>query len=169
MFYQVKDTGGVVFVPAFVGLYAPYWDSSSRGTILGLTRGTRKEHIIRAALEGIAWSTEELLLSLKKDMNNDVPIKRLKVDGGASNNSLLLQMQSNFSQLQIDRPKNIESTATGIHIALGLSLDFYDLKSDLQTLWKKDISFYPEMDITDRNSAYEKWKLAISKSRGWIG
>ncbi|MHA1984946.1 MAG: glycerol kinase GlpK [Candidatus Hodarchaeales archaeon] len=165
---RVNDTGGVVFVPAFVGLYSPYWDTSARGLLIGLERGTKKEHIIRAALEGIAWSTEELILSMKKDVKDEIKINKLRVDGGACKNNLLMQMQADYSQLQIDRPLNIESTSNGIHLALGISLGLYDNKGDLGYLWKKDTSFFPEINMKDRDSKFEKWKLAVSKSRGWL-
>ena len=162
---SVSDTNGVIFVPAFVGLYAPYWDTSARGTILGITRGTTKAHIIRAAIEGIAWSTEDLLMALAKDLG--MPPKKIKVDGGAAKNDFLLQLQANFSQIEIYRPQDIESTARGVHFGLGIALDMYNAQKDFSRLWKLDQKFSPLIDKDERDKYYQKWKLAIEKSKGW--
>ena len=163
---SVPVTIGVIFVPAFVGLYAPYWDTSARGTILGITRGTTKAHLVRATIEGIAWSTEDLLKALTKDLG--IQPKKIKVDGGAAKNDLLMQLQANFSQIDIYRPQDIESTARGVHFGLGVALDLYTLKKDFARLWKLDQKFVPVISNDERERYYQHWKLAIEKSRGWI-
>ena len=165
---SIDNSGGVVVVPAFTGLYSPYWDPTARGTILGIERGTTKEQIIRATLEGIAWSTEELFLSIKNDIGIDIAINNIKVDGGASKNSLLLQIQADYSQVQIDRPSNIESTSLGVHFGLQLSLDQFRSEKELNHLWKKERSFYPKISVEERNRLFNKWKIAVSRSRDWI-
>ncbi|OLS19886.1 MAG: Glycerol kinase [Candidatus Heimdallarchaeota archaeon LC_3] len=165
---QVDNSGGVIVVPAFTGLFSPYWDPSARGTIFGIERSTKKEHIIRATLEGIAWSTEELILSIKNDIGLNIAIENIKVDGGACKNSLLLQMQADYSQVRIDRPSNIESTSLGAHLALKVSLDEVRSEKELKHLWKSEKSFYPKINIEERNKQFNKWKIAISRCRNWI-
>lgn len=155
---RVQDTQGVYFVPAFVGLGAPYWDMKVRGAILGITRGTRKEHIVRATLEAIAYQVRDLLEVIKKD--TQLKIEKLAVDGGASKNSFLMQFQSDILNLPLERSTQKEVSALGAAFIAGLNSKFWDLKQIDSLLIKKDI-FLPRMDKEKRERLYRGWKQAI--------
>src|SRR5699024_6211494 len=156
---RVESTDGVYVVLAFVGLGAPYWDSEVRGVIFGLTRGTTKEHFIRAILESLAYQTKDVLDAMKKDSN--IGLKRLRVDGGAVSNNLLMQFQSDLLQVPVDRSKINETTALGAAYLAGLAIGFWKDHSEISSYWKKDKVFEPTMDISTRNKLYKGWQKAI--------
>lgn len=161
---KVPDTDGVYVVPAFAGLGAPYWDMYARGAIFGLTRGTSKAHIIRATLEALAYQTKDVLDAMEKDAG--VPLKALRVDGGASANNLLMQFQSDLLDVQVERPKIIETTALGAAYLAGLATGFWK-PQDLTEKWQLDQSFQPNMEASVRQSLYRGWQKAVKRSMKW--
>ncbi len=160
---SINDTNGVYIVPAFTGLGAPYWDMEARGLISGLTRGSNKNHIIRASLESIAYQVYDLIESLKKDI--DIDIDNMRVDGGASNNNFLMQFQSDILNINITRPKNIETTALGAAILAGLKLTIWKDKDDLLEQCNIDKIFKPDIDKIIRSNHIKGWKKAIQKTK----
>lgn len=162
----VDDTNGVYMVPAFVGLGAPYWDPYARGAVLGLTRGANKKHLVRAVLESIAYQSMDILDIMEKDSGID--ITQLRVDGGASANSFLMQFQADISGLPVIRPENTETTAMGAAFLAGLEVGVWQGKKDIVAIWKEDQRFLPRMDQRVRDEKYRMWKRAVSKSTGWI-
>ena len=161
MALAVEDSNGVVIVPAFTGLGAPYWDMNARGIITGLSRGTNRNHIVRAALEGIAFQVYDLLESVSKDLNNDISV--LQVDGGAVANNFLMQFQADILQINIDRSENIESTALGAGMLAGLGVGFWKNPADLNAVRKTDQIFIPTMSKSKRSEFLSNWKLAVRK------
>lgn len=162
---KVEDTNGVYVVPAFTGLGAPYWDMYARGTVLGLTRGSKKEHIIRATLESIAYQTKDVINVMQQDSN--IKVKDLKVDGGASSNNFLMQFQSDILDINIDRPEIIETTALGAAYLAGLAVGFYKSKEEITSKWKIGKEFKPTMEDKTREKLYKGWKKAVSRSLQW--
>ncbi len=163
---KVKDNGGVYFVPALVGLGAPYWDMNARGTIIGITRGTTREHIIRATLEAICYQSKDMVETMLKDAK--VKLKILRVDGGACANNLLMQFQADILNTQIYRPKIIETTALGSAMLAGLAIGFWKNKEELMARLKIDKLFKPQMKEEERQRLYHDWKRAVERSKGWI-
>jgi glycerol kinase len=162
---SVPDTGGVVLVPAFSGLGAPHWDQHARGALLGMTRGTSKAHIARAALEGIALQVTDVLESMQAD--SGVSLSELRVDGGAAANNMLMQLQANLLGVRVVRPKNAESTALGAAYLAGLGVGYW---SDIEVLakqWEIDRVFEPQMDGGSRDTVRARWKRAVDRSRSW--
>lgn len=153
---RVEDTNGVYVVPAFTGLGAPYWDMYARGSILGLTRGAKKEHIVRATLESIAYQTKDVLEAMQND--SKLKLKSLKVDGGASNNNFLMQFQSDILNVDIDRPKIVETTALGAAYLAGLSVGFYIGRNEITSKWSVEKEFNPNMSEEKRCKLYKGWK-----------
>ena len=168
---KVKDCAGVYLVPAFAGLGAPTWDMHARGTIVGLTAGTGKNHIIRAALESIAYQTEDVISAMNEDIKaafgENSGINCLKVDGGASANDLLMQMQSDFSNIQVCRSDNPEATAAGAAYLAGLATGFFESRLELCQKAGSGRIFSPEMSSTERESALEGWHRAIRACRAF--
>ncbi|NLW74139.1 MAG: glycerol kinase GlpK [Clostridiales bacterium] len=162
----VPDTGGVYVVPAFVGLGAPYWDPYARGAILGITRATTKNHIIRAVLESMAYQTADVLGVMEKEAG--FPITSLKVDGGASANNLLLQFQSDILNLPIIRPRCIETTALGAANLAGLAAGAYSSLEEIQERWQVDRGFSPSMSTGVREEKLRGWRRAVERARGWV-
>lgn len=162
---KVKDTHGVYLVPAFVGLGAPYWDMYARGTIVGLTRGAKKEHIMRAALESMAYQSRDVLEVIQKD--SGISLKKLKVDGGAVRNNFLMQFQSDILGVPVVRPQVIETTALGAAYLAGLAVGFWKDKTEIAKKWKADKEFKPDMDEKLKESLYKGWKKAVSRSLNW--
>lgn len=162
---RVLDTNGVYIVPAFTGLGAPYWDMYARGTMVGLTRGAKKEHIIRATLESIAYQTKDVLKAMEQDSN--IKLKLLKVDGGASKNNFLMQFQSDILNVEIDRPKVVETTALGAAYLAGLSVGFYKSKDEITSKWAVDKKFKPGMDKEKIDKLYSGWSKAVSRALKW--
>ncbi len=161
----VKDNGGVYFVPAFSGLYAPYWKTSARGVIAGLTRYANKGHLARAVLEATAFQTREVVEAMAKD--SGIPIKVLRVDGGMVENDLLMQFQSDILDLPVVRPFVKETTALGAAYAAGLAVGFYADLEGLVTNWAVDREWLPEMDESSREHLYRSWKKAVTRSFDW--
>ncbi|CEH35204.1 glycerol kinase GlpK [Romboutsia lituseburensis] len=162
---KVEDTNGVYVVPAFTGLGAPYWDMYARGTILGLTRGAQKEHIIRATLESIAYQTKDVLEAMQQD--SQMTLKFLKVDGGASSNNFLMQFQSDMLNVNIDRPKVVETTALGAAYLAGLAVGFFEDKEEIKSKWNVDKEFNPTIDEEKRSKLYKGWKKSVSRALMW--
>ena len=162
MAMAVTDTKGVYFVPAFVGIGAPYWDMYARGTITGLTRGARAEHIVRAALEAIAYQTKDVLDSM--EMDSGISLEKLQVDGGASENNFLMQFQSDILNVNIERPENRETTATGAAYLAGLAVGFYNDLNDIIEKRKVDLTFESFMEKEKREELYSGWKKAVRTS-----
>ncbi len=163
---KVKDSGGVVVVPAFQGLGAPYWDSYARGMIIGLTRATTKNHIIRATLESIAYQTSDVI-SLMENVTG-ITANPLKVDGGASANNLLLEFQADIQNVRIERPSCIETTALGAAFLAGLTLGVYSSIEEIRKSRKIDKEFTPKSDETWRKEHIGIWKRAVGRSLDWI-
>lgn len=162
----VEDNGGVYFVPALSGLGAPHWDQFARGIVVGITRGTNKGHFARATLEGIAFQTMDVLKSMEAD--SAIEIKELRVDGGAAANNLLLQFQSETLQSPVVRPKQLETTALGAAYLAGLAVGFWKDINELQSQWKKDKVFTPEMEYNKISKNIRKWNKALTKAKEWI-
>ncbi len=156
---SVTDTAGVYIVPAFVGLGAPYWDQYARGTAVGMTRGCKKEHFIRATLESIAYQTHDVLKVMEKDSN--ITLTSLKVDGGASANNFLMQFQSDILDLSVYRPECIETTALGVAFLAGLATGVYKNKEEIKQNWKLGHSFSPDMSNEKRNKLLKGWSVAV--------
>jgi glycerol kinase len=161
-----EGSSGVYFVPAFSGLFAPNWDPLARGLIIGLTQFTRREHIVRAALEAICFQTRDVVEAMKNDTS--IGISRLKVDGGASANEFLMQLQADILGIPVVRPRSVECTATGAAFAAGLGADvFKDLK-EIRSLWESRRLFRPKWSNARRNESYALWKRAVDRTRGWL-
>ncbi len=163
---KVKDTGGVYIVPAFTGLGAPYWDMYARGTIVGMTRGTKREHIIRAAQESTAYQSAELVGAIEKDTNTK--ITELKVDGGASRDAFLMQFQADVLGVGVRRPMIRETTALGAAYLAGLATGVWKSKEELKGLWTHDVQFEPKMEQAEREKLLKGWKKAVSRSLDWL-
>ena len=162
---SVPDSGGVAFVPAFVGLGAPYWDPYARGTILGLTRGSTAAHLARAALEAIAFQTRDVIDAMLS--HADISLPSLRVDGGAARNDLLLQIQADVLGLPIQRPRQSETTALGAAFLAGLTTGVWNSPADLETRWQLDREFEPRLPQADRQAQYARWQEAVQRSREW--
>jgi len=163
---KVEDNGGVYFVPALTGLGAPYWDSYARGTIVGLTRGTNKSHLARAAIEGIAFQVYDIVKSMEADAN--AKGTELRVDGGATANNMLLQFQADIFQFPVIRPKFLETTALGAAYLAGLAIGFWDSIDDLKNQWSIDKIFEPSNEHAQVMSLVNQWHKAVSRSKNWI-
>lgn len=159
----VPDTGGVYFVPAFVGLGAPYWDSQARGTIAGLTAATNRAHIARAALEGIAYQTRELVEAMEADSGEK--LKELRVDGGAAANDFLMQFQADILGRRIVRPADAETTALGAAYLAGLATGFFKSLDELEKFWRAEKVYEPKMPASRREDLYAGWKRAVARCR----
>ena len=162
----VEDNGGTYFVPAFSGLFAPYWRGDARGAIVGMTRYVNKGHIARAALEATAWQTREVLDAMEAD--SGVKLKELKVDGGMVYNDLLMQFQADCLQVPVIRPKVAETTALGAAYAAGLAVGFWKNVDDLRSNWGKDAEWTPKMDSATVAKEYAQWKKAVTKTFDWV-
>jgi len=163
---SVDDNGGAYFVPAFSGLFAPYWRSDARGALVGLTRYVNKGHIARAALEAIAFQTREVLDAVNAD--SGVPLTELKVDGGATANNLLLQFQADILNVPVVRPVVAETTALGAAYAAGLAVGFWNGLDDLRANWQEDARWEPNMDSAERDRLMRNWKKAVTKTLDWV-
>jgi glycerol kinase len=162
----VEDNGGVYFVPAFSGLFAPYWKSDARGVIAGLTRYVNKGHIARAVLEATAWQTREVLDAMNAD--SGVALTALKVDGGMVFNDTLMQFQADVLGVPVIRPKVAETTALGAAYAAGLAVGFWAEIEDLRENWAKDHEWQPKMDAARRDKEYALWKKAVTRTFDWV-
>jgi len=164
---SVPDTHGVYLVPAFAGLGAPHWDQRARGAIVGLTRGATRAHIARAALEGIALQVRDVLLAMQKDAH--VRLKELRVDGGASANDLLMQLQSDVLDVPVVRPRIAETTALGAAYLAGLAVGYWKNQADIARQWQADRRFVPQMKPAARKALAAGWAKALQRAKGWEG
>ncbi len=163
---KVKDNGGVFIVPAFVGLGAPHWDQYARGAMFGLTRGVNRYHIIRAALESIAYQTKDVLVAMEKDAG--IELQNLKVDGGASANNFLMQFQADMLDRIVLRPVVAETTALGAAYLAGIAVGFWADEDEVKTKWAIDGKYEPNMKAEERDRLYAGWKKAVERSLNWI-
>lgn len=163
---QVDDSGDLFFVPSFTGMGAPYWDQYARGLMVGISRGTTRAHIARAALEGIAYQTMDVLHVMELDTG--MKIKELRVDGGASVNNLLMQIQADILRTKVIRPKVTETTALGAAYLAGLATDYWNNLEDIKNQWQPDRVFDPTMQETQTNTRRKKWTEAVQRARSWI-
>ena len=161
----VPDTGGVYLVPAFVGLGAPYWDERARGTIVGITRGTTREHLIRATLESIAYQTRDVVECLRRDSGQAVAT--LRVDGGACQNDFLMQFQADVLGIAVERPALLEVTALGAAALAGLAVGFWRDRAELDAAAGERTCFEPQLSADEREARYAQWKRAVESARGW--
>lgn len=161
----VDDTEGVYIVPAFTGLGAPYWDMNAKGAMFGLTRGTKREHIIRATLESIAYQCVDVFNCIEEDTN--IKIQNLKVDGGASANGFLLQFQSDMLNTEVIRPKVLETTAMGCAFLAGLAVGFWKSTDEIKKIWELDRKFESKMNETVRDEKLKGWHKAVSRTLNW--
>ena len=162
---KVKDTNGCYVVPAFTGLGAPYWDQYARGTIVGITRGVNKYHIIRATLESLAYQVNDVLVAMKADSGID--LAALKVDGGASANDFLMQTQANIINAPVNRPQCVETTAMGAAYLAGLAVGYWESKEDVIKNWAIDQTFEPKIDDEQRSKMIKGWNKAVKYAYGW--
>jgi glycerol kinase len=163
---SVADTGGVYVVPAFVGLGAPYWDQYARGTIVGMTRGTGREEVVRATLEGIAYQSRDVLEAMRADAGLSLP--SLRVDGGAARNDFLMQFQADILNVPVQRPAVTETTALGAAYLAGLAVHFWQSQVEIADKWKVEKTFEPQMSDDQRESLYAGWKRAVERAKAWI-
>ena len=162
---KVPDTNGCYVVPAFTGLGAPYWDQYARGTIVGITRGVNKCHIIRATLDSIAYQVHDVLSAMEADAK--LAISSLKVDGGASANDFLMQTQADIVNVPVIRPKCVETTALGAAYLAGLAVGYWTDREDVRKNWASDCVFEPSIDSNEREARMKGWKKAVKYAYGW--
>lgn len=162
---SVPDTLGVVLVPAFAGLGAPHWDAAARGTLVGMTRGTTRAHIVRAALESIAFQTADVLHAMQADA--EIELVELRVDGGAACNDFLMQFQADILGVPVVRPQIIETTALGAAYLAGLAVGFWRSMEELTAHWQPERRFNPSFDSVTRDGLYEQWRHAIKTTKSW--
>ncbi|MDP8203259.1 MAG: FGGY-family carbohydrate kinase, partial [Candidatus Tenebribacter mawsonii] len=163
---KVSDNGGVYFVPAFSGLFAPYWNSGARGTIIGLTHFVNKSHIARSVLEATAFQTRDVFEAMQKD--SGLNIKELKVDGGMTASKLLMQFQADILDISVIVPEMTETTALGAAYAAGLAVGYWKNESELQKNWKEKKTWNSNMTEKKRKILYEKWQKAVKRSLDWV-
>jgi len=163
---SVSDSGGVFVVPAFVGLGAPHWDPFARGTIVGITRDTNRNHIVRASLEAIAFQSAEVISSITSDAGKEV--KELRIDGGAAANDFLCQFQSDLLGLKVTRPQILETTAMGAAFLAGLAVGVWRDQSQISILWQEEKTFTPSKSKTEFGLLMKNWSRAVERSKGWI-
>jgi glycerol kinase len=162
----VKDNGGIYLVPAFSGLFAPYWRSDARGVMVGLTRYVNKGHIARAVLESSAYQTRDIVEAMNKDTG--MKIHELKVDGGMVYNEVLMQFQADTLQVPVIRPKVSETTALGAAYAAGLAVGFWSGLDELRQNWSIDMIWTPRMEDAERENTYRNWQKAVERTLNWI-
>ena len=160
---RVDSTDNVYFVPAFVGLGTPYWDSEARGAIFGLSRGTEKEHFIRATLESLCYQTRDVMEAMSKD--SKIEVNNLRVDGGAVKNNFIMQFQADIVNTAVERPEIQETTALGAAYLAGLAVGFWDSKDEIATRWQLETEFTPQMSEEDRTKLYKGWKKAVEATQ----
>ena len=162
---KVDDTAGCYVVPAFTGLGAPYWDQYARGAIVGLTRGVNKNHIIRATLESIAYQVSDVLEAMRAD--SGIALTSLKVDGGASSNNVLMQLQADILQVTVHRPVCVETTALGAAYLAGLAVDYWSSQEEIARNWAVDRTFLPAITTQERDKKLQGWKRAVTRAFDW--
>ena len=162
---SVEDNGGVYLVPAFTGLGAPHWDMYARGAMLGITRGTERGHIARAALESTAYQTRDAMDAMKRDTGLDIPL--LRVDGGATANGLMMQFQADILGIPIERHATAETTALGAAYLAGLATGFWQDTTEIAQNWASNKRFEPTMSAERRDRLYAEWQRAVERAKGW--
>jgi glycerol kinase len=162
---RVEDSGGVYVVPAFTGLAAPYWDPYARGAILGLTRGSSRNHIIRATLESIAFQIKDVINCMEADAG--LPVSEIRVDGGAVRNNFLMQFQADMVNVPVLRPRQVESTARGAALLAGLACGFWNSQDELRDTFALDRAFVPDMPEEKRSALYAGWQKAVARACDW--
>jgi glycerol kinase len=162
---SVPDNGDVYIVPAFTGLGAPHWDPHARGTIIGITRGTKAAHIARASLESIAFQTADLLSAMQQD--SGIPISQVRVDGGAARNDTLMQFQADLLQIPVVRPAITETTSLGAAYLAGLAVGFWRDMDQIERQWKVDKEFHPQRAMGDVETLRGRWHQALERAKGW--
>jgi glycerol kinase len=163
---SMSGSGGVYFVPAFSGLFVPYWDTDARGIITGLTRFTRREHLVHATLESICWQTRDVYDAMSEEMQTKA--KALKVDGGAARNDYLMQLQADTLGIEVVRPVVTETTSLGAAYTAGLAVDFWSSRKDLRDICRIDKVFIPKWDEEKRQKLHNGWNAAVRRCRGWL-
>ena len=163
---KIEDTDGVVVVPAFTGLGAPYWDMYARGGIFGLTRGTKREHLVRATLESLAYQSKDVIEAMQEDAK--IPLAHLRVDGGASANNFLMQFQADMLDTEVHRPRTLETTSLGAAYLAGLAVGYWKDLDEISEDFSIDRTFKPQMSQEKRSKNYKYWKKAIERSMGWL-
>jgi len=163
---SVPDSGGVYFVPAFVGLGAPYWDMYARGTIVGVTRGTTRGHLARATLEAIAYQARDVVEAMGAEADLQVPL--LRVDGGGTANAFLMQFQADILGVPIQRAAVAETTALGVAYLAGLAVGLWHNTAEIARQWRAAETYEPRMSIDQRETLYAGWKRAVERARGWV-
>jgi glycerol kinase len=161
----VDDNGGIYMVPAFTGLCAPYWDMYARGLLIGITRGTTKNHIARSALESITYQTRDVMDAMENDIGK--PTECLRVDGGATKNNFLMQLQADILGYRVERPRITEMAALGASYLAGLGIGFWSSKEELSKQWQIDAVFEPKISADQRDALYDGWKKAVTRSLDW--
>ncbi|MBM3149459.1 MAG: glycerol kinase, partial [Chloroflexi bacterium] len=164
--HAVQDTGGVYFVPAFVGLGAPYWDMYARGTIVGITRGTTRGHVARATLEAIAYQVRDVVEAMCSEANLNIPM--LRVDGGGTANALLMQFQADILGVPIQRAAIAETTALGAAYLAGLAVDVWQNTTQIAKQWHASETYEPKMPADQKEKLYADWKRAVERARSWV-
>jgi glycerol kinase len=162
---SVKSNEGVYFVPALVGLGAPHWDPYARGTLLGITRGTTKAHLVRAALESIAYQTRDVVKAMERD--SETPLKMMRCDGGAAVNRFLMQFQADILGVPVEVPKINETTALGAAYLAGLATGFWSNREELASHWQLASRYVPNLPSSERMRLYQQWQRAIERAKGW--
>jgi glycerol kinase len=163
---QVEDNGGVYFVPAFSGLFAPYWRSDARGAIVGLSRYNTNAHLARATLEAICYQSRDVAEAMEKD--SGVHLEVLKVDGGVTANELCMQIQADVLGVPVSRPVVAETTALGAAYAAGLAVGFWKNTDELRTNWNESKQWAPQWSDEQRTTGYERWKKAVTRTLDWV-
>jgi len=163
---SVDDSGGAYFVPAFSGLFAPYWDEKARGAIVGLTRYVNRAHLVRATLESMCYQSRDVADAVEKD--SGAPLPDLRVDGGAVKNNFLMQLQADILGIPVIRPQVQETTALGAAYLAGLATGYWSSFDEMRENWQVDRTFEPSWSEDQRESGYAQWKKAIERTRGWV-
>jgi glycerol kinase len=163
---EVPDSNGVYLVPAFVGLGAPHWDPYARGAIVGLTPGVNRAHLVRAALEAIAYQTRDVLEAMQQDAG--LPVPEMRVDGGAAANNLLLQLQADILGIPLVRARSVETTARGAAYLAGLATGVWSSQADIAAHWQGEAHFTPDMSAERRAELYAGWRRAVERAKGWV-
>jgi glycerol kinase len=163
---QVEDNGGIYFVPAFSGLFAPYWRSDARGAIVGLSRYNTKAHLARATLESICYQTRDVVEAMRQD--SGVALDVLRVDGGVTTNQLCMQMQADILNVPVSKPVVAETTALGAAYAAGLAVGFWGSIDDLKQHWHEDRRWHPQWSDEQRTRGYAGWKKAVERTLDWV-
>ena len=162
---KAKDNNGVYLVPAFTGLGAPYWDAYARGSLFGITRGTNRNHIIRAALESVAYQSYDVIDAMSKDTG--IELRSIKVDGGASKNNFLMQFQADITKANVQRSHIMETTALGAAYLAGLQVGIWNSLEEIKKDWALDKEYVPSMEEETRTNYLKKWHRAVKMCQGW--